>query len=600
MEEPLPPLPPSPSQPPQEPDAVGAPNCISTPDSSIDGDKQVQLENQKSPSDANPHNWIPIREEVLLKPSRKIRVISIGAGFSGLTLANKIQRTFKLDDIVDHVLYEKNDEIGGTWYENKYPGVMCDVPAHIYTLLDLPNPEWSNFYATGAEILQYLKDIARDHNLDRDVQLNSTVTSAVWNNESGQWAVRIEQNGVVIDDWCDVLVNGSGVLNHWSWPDIPGLHDFQGHICHSAGWKDEYDFCGKNVAVIGNGSSGIQIVPEIQKVAARVTNFARSKTWISAPFANSLSKDPGKNPAYTEEEKEKFRNNPEALKVYRKNLAHAFNHFFEALIEGSSASADATKESRELMLNLLGGNKVVGDKLFADWSLGCRRLTPGIGYLEAITQPNAELVNDNILTITPTGIRTVDGTDREYDAIICATGFDVSFKPRWAQIGLEGRSLGEEWAEDAKGYFSLAVSGYPNHFLFNGPAGPVGHGSLSSAIDWTANYIIKWLIKMAREDIKSFDVKQEVQDDWNVWGDEFLKRTVWASGCRSWYKNGRVDGRITALYPGSILHYKDMIQDIRGEDFNITYRSKNRWKFLGNGFTQLEVDKGDLGYYIQH
>ena len=131
------------------------------------------------------------------------------------------------------------------------------------------------------------------------------------------------------------------------------------------------------------------------------------------------------------------------------------------------------------------------------------------------------------------------------------------------------------------------------------PAGPVGHGSLSSAIDWAANYILKWADKVAREGIKSFDVKQKVQDDWNVWGDELLKRTVWASGCRSWYKNGTTDGRISALYPGSILHFKDLVANIRGEDFNIEYRNeKNMWGFLGDGFTQLEVDNGDLGYYM--
>lgn len=166
-------------------------------------------------------------------------------------------------------------------------------------------------------------------------------------------------------------------------------------------------------------------------------------------------------------------------------------------------------------------------------------------------QDNTEFVTDRVIEITPTGITTSDNKHRQFDAIILATGFDVSFRPRWTQIGRRGRSLADEWKDDPRGYFSLAVSGYPNHFIFNGPAGPVGHGSLSSAIDWTADYIIKWLTKMAKEDIKldhlhprslqakylltmhrSFDVKPEVQDDWNVWGDELMKRTVWASGCR--------------------------------------------------------------------
>ncbi|KAH8810645.1 hypothetical protein F5884DRAFT_779950 [Xylogone sp. PMI_703] len=544
-------------------------------------------------------NWIPIREAPLWKPFRKLKVITIGAGFSGLTLANKIQCVHKLDDVIDHTIYEKNPDIGGTWFENRYPGVMCDVPAHIYTLLDIPNPDWSHYYATGPEIYQYLKDISTKYNLDRDVQLNSEVKSAAWDEQSGTWKVQVLQGDSLVIDWCHILINGSGVLNNWSWPNITGIQKYKGHMCHSANWQDNYDFTGKRVAVIGNGSSGIQIVPEMQKVAAEVANFARSKTWISAPFAEDFSKVPGQNPPYTEEEKENFRSHPEELTALRKKLAHVQNTFYSALIEGSAINLQAKVATETVMIERLGGNKGLIEKLVPNWSLGCRRLTPGIGYLEALTKTNVELVTDPIAEITEDGILTADGTHRMFDAIIMATGFDVSFKPRWLQTGRNGKSLADEWSEEPKGYFSLSVSGHPNYFIFCGPSGPIGHGSLTSAIDWIAEYILKWVLKMAKEDIRTFDVKEEVQDDWNVWGEELLNRTVWSSECRSWYKNGKVDGRITALYPGSIVHFHDMIKDIRGEDFNITYHSRNRWKFLGDGFTQREVDKGDLSFYVR-
>lgn len=155
-----------------------------------------------------------------------------------------------------------------------------------------------------------------------------------------------------------------------------------------------------------------------------------------------------------------------------------------------------------------------------------------MGYLESLKQDNAELVDDRIVEITETGIQTVDGKHRAFDAIIMATGFDVSFKPRWQQLGRKGRSLAEDWKDEPASYFSLAVNGQPNYFIFMGPAGPVGHGSLTSAIDWTADYVLKWLMKITREDIKSFEVKAQVQKDWNVWGDELMKRTVWSSRCR--------------------------------------------------------------------
>lgn len=269
------------------------------------------------------------------------------------------------------------------------------------------------------------------------------------------------------------------------------------------------------------------------------------------------------------------------------------------------------------MRRRIGDNGELARQLIPTWSFGCklthflipresihldrhvlgRRLTPGNGYLESLSKKNAKLATSTIREITSTGIVTADGQHEAFDVIVCATGFNVSFQPRWLQQGRSGRDLAKEWSQDAKSYFSLGVSGQPNHFIFNGPAAPVAHGSLPSAIDWVAEYILKWVTKMSREDIKSFDVRPDVQDDWNIWGDELLKRTVWASGCSSWYKR---NGRITALYPGSILHFKDAIADIRGEDFHITYRSKNRWRCLGNGFTEREVKGGSLAYYIEH
>ncbi|KAJ9646660.1 hypothetical protein H2204_000352 [Knufia peltigerae] len=526
---------------------------------------------------AHPKNWIPIAEHVLGKPQRKLRVISIGCGFSGLTLAHKIQNVFKIDDIVDLVLYEKNPDVGGTWFENSY--------------------------ATGQDIQNYLVKIKKQHNLDREVVYDSRVIEAIWIEGEGKWHVKVEQKGsTIIQDTCDVLINGSGVLNAWSWPKILGLRDFKGHLSHSADWKswqNAVDMTGMRVGVVGNGSSGMQIVPEVTKVASQCFNFVREGTWISAPFVEELSKAPGTNPEYTQEEKDEFRRNPAKLKEHRHTLAQAFNHFYEALIKGSAANKSAMEATKAMMADRLKAKPEMLEKLVPKWDLGCRRLTPGHGYLEAVTKDNFELVVGDIARVTPKGVMMTNGKEYELDALICATGFDVSFKPRWLQVGRQGQNLAKVWEDDAQGYFSLCVSGQPNYFIFNGPAGPVGHGSLSSAIDWEANYIIKWLQKMAREDIKSFDVKKSVQDDWNVWGDELLKRTVWSSGCRSWYKSGTRDGRITALYPGSILHFKDMVEDIRGEDFDITYTSKNQWKFLGDGFTQLEVDNGDLGYYIE-
>jgi cation diffusion facilitator CzcD-associated flavoprotein CzcO len=303
------------------------------------------------------------------------------------------------------------------------------------------------------------------------VVYDAKVTEAIWNEEEGRWLVKIEKNGAVMQDSCDVLINGSGVLNAWSWPKISGLHEFKGHLAHSADWKawqNSINLTGLRVGVIGNGSSGIQIVPEVAKVATRCVNFVREGTWISAPFAEELSGAPGTNRKYTQEEKDDFRRDPKKLRDHRHKLAHAFNHFYEALIKGSAANQQARDTTKIMMTDRLKAKPEMLEKLVPDWDLGCRRLTPGHGYLEAMTKENLDLVIGDIEKVTSKGVLMSDGQEYELDALICATGFDVSFRPRWLQVGRDNRSLPDQWSEDPQGYFSLCVSGQPNYFIFNG------------------------------------------------------------------------------------------------------------------------------------
>jgi cation diffusion facilitator CzcD-associated flavoprotein CzcO len=186
------------------------------------------------------------------------------------------------------VIYEKNPEIGGTWYENRYPGVACDVPAHSYTLVYEPNVEWSEFYASGQEIERYLQKVADKYKVRRFMKFNHKCVGATWDEENGKWNVHVQgPKGEDIKDSCDVLITATGILNNWKWPDIPGIHDFAGLKVHSAVWPDDLDLTGKKVAIIGNGSSAIQITPKLQKIVERLDLYARGSTWISPPLAGS-------------------------------------------------------------------------------------------------------------------------------------------------------------------------------------------------------------------------------------------------------------------------------------------------------------------------
>jgi cation diffusion facilitator CzcD-associated flavoprotein CzcO len=254
--------------------------------------------------------------------------------------------------------------------------------------------------------------------------------------------------------------------------------------------------------------------------------------------------------------------------------------------------------------------------LIPKWELGCRRITPGEGYLESFLLPNVELTQSPIVEVTETGIRTADGKFHEVDVgklsrcrtayqpdiwtVVCATGFDVSYRPPYPIIGRNGVELGELWSKEPISYMSLACPHMPNYFLFTGPNATIGHGSLMESLGWTAAYIIKWMKKILEEDIKAIVPKEQAVADFVAYEDQIHKTLVWSGGCRSWYKNSTIDGRVVALFGGSALLYRHLISNLRPEDFEIEFRSANRYRFLGNGFTEYELEKtNDLAWYVE-
>ncbi|KKO96957.1 hypothetical protein THAR02_10937 [Trichoderma harzianum] len=542
-----------------------------------------------------PSNWVPLLNEPS-RQERKLRVVCIGGGWSGMTLAHKLTHELKWNHFIDLQIYEKNPDLGGTWYENRYPGAACDVPAHIYVFPFEPNPNWTTFYANSPEIWQYMKDTAKKWDLERHMLFDSKVIDSIWDENSGKWLLKIDHQGEIIEDECDILVNATGFLHKWSWPNIEGLHNFKGKLVHTANWDQSLDWTGQRIALIGNGSSAIQVLPQVQKTSKRVTTYVRSPTWIAANFLNQFSEDGSK--VFTEDQRKEFRENPEKLFQLRKKLEHGFNELFKAMVIGRPEQQELDREHNEIMRQRLRQNPELIDRLIPRFTAGCRRLTPGDGYLEALQEDNVKTIWSPIIRVTEKGILTAEGEEK-FDIIVTATGFDVSYKPNWNLVGRNGATLGKLWANDPLSYLGIAAPEHPNYFIFAGPNTPVAHGVFPGSCDAMATYILKWCRKIASEDIKSVCVLPNVVDDLDVWSQEMLSQTVWAAPCRSWYKNGRTDGRITALHAGSVIHYRELLEEIRGEDFQIEYRSPNRFRFLGNGFTKKDVNGDDLGYYLQ-
>ncbi|BGO99663.1 hypothetical protein NBRC10513v2_003890 [Rhodotorula toruloides] len=538
---------------------------------------------------------------------RKLKVAMIGAGFSGIIAGIRIDQHLK--DHVELDIFEKNHSVGGTWFENNYPGLCCDIPAHCYSLTFEPNHRWTNFYASGREILAYLQRVSAKYKLERFLRFGHKLTAAKWNEKTSQWHLSFdivdekdnkvgEKEAVV-----DAVIQGMGGLSRWDWPNIPGIKEFKGRLLHSAAYEtkaeDEKD---KTVAVIGSGSSAIQIVPALQPHAKRVDNYVRGSAWIATPFASTelLKRKPdANNYTFTEEEKERFEKDPAYYQEFRKSMEKELNAVHGVTLKGSELQTGAVAAFRELMEKKLETKPEIAKVFIPTFAVGCRRLTPGPGYLEALTSDNVDFVSTGIKRITESGIETNDGKHREYDTIVSATGFDTSFRPRVPIVGKNGSDVRDLWEDIPSSYLSMFIGpDHPNYFIINGPNSSLGSGSLLVVFEKEVDYIVKCLGKMVRESVITMAAKQEAVNDWQEYVHTYFQKTVFSTKCRSWYKRGLEEGPVTALWPGSALHAIKTIENPRWEDFEYTHLNKNRLAWLGNGWSKTELEGGDTAYYL--
>ncbi|KEF56736.1 uncharacterized protein A1O9_06926 [Exophiala aquamarina CBS 119918] len=533
----------------------------------------------------------------------KIRVACIGAGATGLCTAYKMERMLEKNSW-ELTLFEKNDHFGGTWYENTYPGVACDIPSPLYTFSFDPNPNWSHYFAYGPEIQEYFEGFARRYDLEKYMKTNTKVVEVSWDQNLGVWNITLEDQTTKKTwyDWAHVLINGTGILNTWKWPEVKGLFDFKWPMMHSARWDHSVSFKGKAVGVIGTGSTSVQIIPVLQKVANKVDVFMRSPTWISPPFgATALAQlrkgvepPPGQRQyKFTEEDKKRFRDDPEYFLRFRKEIEAEINSLFEMYISRSDVQVQFRDVIEKEMLRRLGpGNEKLKEFIIPKWSVGCRRVSPADGYLEALASENVTPVFGEIERVTENGL-VVGGEERKVDILICATGFTPAFKPAFKVFNGK-KTLSEDWGDSCNMYLGVAAPRFPNYFTIVGPGATWSNGTLIPGIETSVEYSIKMIKKIQTEGLLSVAVKQEALDDIYEHFDAFHQDTVWSEECRSWFKDGKTKRRIY-LWPGPTIHFLKTIKDPRIEDYDIVYRYRNRFAFLGNGTVKASVTKDVLG-----
>ncbi|PYI13635.1 flavin-binding monooxygenase [Aspergillus violaceofuscus CBS 115571] len=536
---------------------------------------------------------------------KTFKVIVLGAGAAGIDFLHHAPAALEALG-VEVVCYDKNADVGGTWYENRYPGCACDIPSVAYTFPWKSNPGWTSYYSGAKEIWEYMKQIVEEEGMMQYIRLKTAVTSAVWDESRSKWTIQLRRtdNDGHAEEWeeeCDMFINGCGFLNAWKWPDIPGLHSFQGKLFHTAAYPEGLSLKDQKVAVIGSGSSGVQVVASIQDEVSELYTWVRSPVWITAAFGQSFAGKDGRNFDYSSEQKEVFRLDPDKYHRYKKAIENELNQRIKLALRDTAESDTANAYAYSEMYTKLQSKPHVRDAIIpTDFNVACRRPTPGNGFLEAIASEKTIVFTSPIKEITPRGfIDTATGIEHEVDVIICATGFNTSYQPRFPLIGLDGVSLADKWSDTPTSYLAIAVDGFPNYFTYSGPFAPVGHGSILPILSHITHYFIQTIQRMRKQHIRRLSPKPAAVEDFVEHAQAFLPRTCWADPCSSWFKQGRKDGPVI-VWPGSRLAYFELLRTPTLSDYDVAYWSGNRFGYLGSGFVDVEFPSGehDLTWYL--
>jgi cation diffusion facilitator CzcD-associated flavoprotein CzcO len=448
---------------------------------------------------------------------RRRSVAVVGGGFGGVAAAVMLRRA-GYDDVT---VFERADRIGGVWHYNAYPGAACDVPSHLYEFSFAPNPRWSRRFAPQAEIQAYLEDVARRHRVLDRIRTGTEVKRARWEERECKWCLETAAG----THEADVLIAACGALRVLSVPPIPGLDRFEGPAFHTARWRHDVELAGKRVAVVGTGCSAIQVVPAIQPVVEHLDVYQRTPGWTV----------PRMDFAY----KERTLRLLERFPLLQRLDRIAILAWMELLAAGMNRHRGLLGPLRAVARRQI--TKAIKDpelrrKVTPTDEFGCKRLLVTDDWYPTLTEANVELVTDPIVGVTPTGVRTGDGTERPAEVLVLATGFEAhAFLAPMEVVGVGGRTLAEEWAGLPRAYLGLSVPGFPSMFVLFGPNTGGGSGSVLYTIEAGMTHVIAALEELERGAARRIEVSREAAAAFDRELRLALAGTVWQSGCKSYY-----------------------------------------------------------------
>ncbi|MCK6510587.1 NAD(P)/FAD-dependent oxidoreductase [Myxococcota bacterium] len=461
----------------------------------------------------------------------------IGAGFAGMGMGIRLKQA----GIEDFTIFEAAEEVGGTWRENTYPGCACDVPSFLYSYSFEQSPRWSRMFGEQHEIWSYMKDCAQKYHLRPHIRFRSRVASLVFDEACGAWRLTLESGETF---QARVVISATGGLSKPAIPKITGADSFVGPRFHSAEWDHSVDLKNKRVAVIGTGASAIQIVPSIVSDVSEMYVFQRSPAWVMPKPDRPISSL----------EKQLYRWLPPLQHAYRALLYWWMELRGLAFVKYPKLLEYAEKQALAHLASAIQDPHLRA-KLTPDYRMGCKRILISNDYYPALAQPHTHVITNAIDSIQPHSIRTQDGTEYPADVILYCTGFRVmDFLAPMTVVGLEGRELNTLWLQQGiETLHGIAVSGFPNFYFLVGPNTGLGHNSILFMIEAQIHYILQCIETLQTKAARYLDLRASVQKNFQQEIAQRSEKTIWKSGCRSWYLTE--DGKNYTLWPGYTFEY---------------------------------------------
>lgn len=473
----------------------------------------------------------------------QVDVAIIGAGFGGLGVGIALQKK-RLNNFV---IFEGEEDVGGSWRTNTYPGCACDVPSHLYSYSFEPNPNWPEAFSKQADIQRYIEHCADKYQLRPKIRFNTKVIDTEFIEEKGVWRVETD-DGVVTH--ARVLVPATGALSHPLYPEIKGIDSFAGPALHAARWDHSVELTGKRVGVIGSAACAVQVVPSIADQVEDMTVFQRTPSWVL----------PKRNRRYTSEEHAKWARSPWTQTIRRLGQYWAMESVLPALLWYPKMLRIGERVHKQALHKAIK-DPALREALTPDYRVGCKRTLVSDDWFPAFARENVHLETAGIEEISEKGIMTVDGREHPLDVLVFATGYHIGAAAYPFEIrGLGGGTLTEYWGAQRKAYYGMSVSHFPNMLLIMGPNSGPGHTSVLIYQEAQYEYVAMFTERLLKQGLKYFDVKEKVQNDQFDSFQERMKDSSWLSGCRSWYLNE--DGSNSTMWPGFSFDYARKVRKL--------------------------------------